>query len=93
MESRDHGDPGESRRNAEGHDAERRFGEEAYAYDRARTEGAQQGGGIASADHGPEGTANTGSGEGLSSGNAAGGVTTGDDAHTTVPPKPQSEQR
>jgi hypothetical protein len=54
------------------------------------TEGTQQSGGIGSADHGPEGTVNTGSGAGRSSGNATGGATTGDDAHTTMPTKQQS---
>jgi len=49
------------------------------------TEGIPQSGGISSADHGPEGTVNTGSDMGRSSGNATGGVTTGDDAHTTMP--------
>jgi hypothetical protein len=80
-----------------GQDIERRFGEETYSYSQADSEAKpldqQNGGnngGTGSADHGPEGTVNTGSGAGLSSGNATGGATTGDDAHTAMPSKRQN---
>jgi hypothetical protein len=123
METRDHSYPGEFGQNTGEQDVEGRFGEEAYAYERRRSqterqaqqggmavssamdgigtpagqesaygsaiEGTRQASGIDSADHGPEGTVNSGSGTGLSSGNATGGATTGDDAHTTMPPKRQ----
>lgn len=76
---------------------EQRFGETAYAYDHRRDtvdnarhadlirDGNEQGSGTDSADHGPAGTVNSGSGQVPDHGNATGGATTGDDAHTTGP--------